>query len=301
MMSFEEFKEILREEVADKVDDEVTIVTVPKNNDIEIDALSVKGSSSNIAPIIYLTRYYDDYNNGRSIESIVNSIVSLIERESGINEDIINMLYDFETMREYIMLKLVNKDKNSLLLSKAPYLEYLDLAIVCIINVPLVQAGGEGCMIVLDNHLEMWGIDKDELFEIARRNSMIHRPAVIRGMNDIIRDMIVDYEEMDDIHALLDSADTGLYVITNQQGNNGAVTITYENVLRNFANAIDNNIFILPSSIHEAILVPEKYSMGAEELRNMVQTVNSTEVDEKEVLSDNVYYYDRTIDKITIA
>lgn len=96
-MSFEEFKEILREKVADTVDGEVTVVTVPKNNGVQLDALNVKRTGCNIAPVVYLAGYYNDYNKGRSIENIVEGIVSLCEREAGISEEIIN---DFKVIRK---------------------------------------------------------------------------------------------------------------------------------------------------------------------------------------------------------
>lgn len=90
MVNFEEFKEILREEVAGNVDGEVKVVAVPKNNGVKLEALSVKSKTSNIAPLIYLDSYYKDYNNGRSIDSIVDSIISICKRESGVSSELIN-------------------------------------------------------------------------------------------------------------------------------------------------------------------------------------------------------------------
>lgn len=101
MISFEEFKEILREKVADIVDGEVTVVTVPKNNGVQLKTLSVKRTGCNVAPLVYLAGYYNDYNKGRSIEDILEGIVSLFERESSISEEIINDFMDYDKMKDY--------------------------------------------------------------------------------------------------------------------------------------------------------------------------------------------------------
>ena len=131
---------------------------------------------------------------------------------------------------------------------------------------------------------------------------MKNNPAVIKNMTDIIRELYIDrFGDDEDTCAMIDSMDYDMYVMTNKNKFYGAVTITYEKVLKDFANLKNCNLYILPSSIHECILIPEDYTEDASGLREMVQSVNSTEVSDEEVLSDNVYYYDRNSDKITIA
>lgn len=305
MISFEEFKEIIREEVTDKVDGEVTIVTVPKNNGVRLDALSIKNSTSNIAPIIYLDSYYKDYNNDRSIESIVNSIISICKRESGIKDEVIRNFTDFSIMKDYIQSKLVNKESNIELLKNVPHREFLDLAIVYIANIPFGDENGEGTVQINRNHMEMWGINEEEMFNIAKFNSVNNNPAIIKSMNDVIKDMYINEvlgeQEEDELCAMIDSEENYLYVLTNISKHSGAITITYENVLRNFANEKNCNLYILPSSIHEVLLVLEEDNIEVAQLKEMVQSVNQTELDEMELLSNNVYYYDRKTDKITIA
>jgi hypothetical protein len=50
--------------------------------------------------------------------------------------------------------------------------------------------------------------------------------------------------------------------MTNDRASHGAAAVLYENVLKQFADGIDRDLFILPSSIHELLLVPyEKISV----------------------------------------
>lgn len=305
MISFEEFKEILREGVANNIDAEVTVVTVPKNNGIKLDALSIKSKSSNIAPLIYIAGYYDEYNNGRGIESIVDSIIMICKRESGISYEIISKFTDYSIMKDYIQTKLINKKSNLELLENVPHKDFLDLAIVCMVILPFDEEHGDGTVLVNRYHMERWGISEEEMFNVAIANSMEKNPAVIRVMNEIIKEMYIEnaleVQEEDEICAMIDSMDSKLYVLTGTRKYNGAVVITYENVLRDFAKEKNCNIFILPSSIHEGILVLEEEGMSAVELREMVKSVNQTQLAETEVLSNSVYYYDRETNKITIA
>ena len=302
MKSFEEFKEIVRDEVAKRVEGEVATVTMTKNNSVKLDALSVKRKSSNISPVIYLDNYYSEYSNGRSIESIVDSIVFTARSESNVNIDIVSDFMDFNKIRDGIEIKLINRDKNIELLSNVPYVEFLDMAIVFIVNVALEEDDGKATVLINNSHVKMWGITKEALHDIAKKNSLKNNPAVIKNMTDIIRELYIDrFGDDEDTCAMIDSMDYDMYVMTNKNKFYGAATITYEKVLKDFANLKNCNLYILPSSIHECILIPEDYTEDASGLREMVQSVNSTEVSDEEVLSDNVYYYDRFSDKITIA
>lgn len=305
MISFEVFKEILREKVADNVDGDVTIVTILKNNGVKLEALSIKRKTSNIAPLVYLADYYKAYSEGRSIESIVDSIILSCKRECSINNQILNQFMDYSIMKEYLQTKIINRDTNAELLKNVPHREFLDLAIVCTLNIPFQEENGEGSVLINKQHMNIWKISEDEMFSVAKVNSLEKNPAVIKSMNDVIKDMyisnVLEEQEEDELFAMIDSADSYLYVLTNTSKHNGAVAITYENVLKEFANTKNCNLYILPSSIHEVIIVPGKDKTKATELREMVQSVNRTELQEIEILSDNVYYYDREKDKITIA
>lgn len=306
MISFEEFKEILREEVANKVDGEVSIVTVAKNNGVKLDALSVKSKLCNIAPLVYLDSFYKDYKKGRSIDSIVMTIVSINEQDSGINKEVINNFCDYDVMKEYLEIKLINKESNKELLKTVPHLDFLDLVIVCMIKLPFEKEKGAGTVLIHKHHFEKWDISIDEMFDVAANNSMEKNPAVIRCMNDVIKEMYIgncdlEEQEEDELCTMIDSMDSKLYVLTNQTKINGSVTIAYQDVLRDFAEKKNSNLYILPSSIHEVIILLEEENTNADDLRAMVQSVNSTELDEMEVLSNSVYYYDRELDKITIA
>ena len=93
-----------------------------------------------------------------------------------------------------------------------------------------------------------------------------------------------------------------LFVMSNGDYMNGASVILYKDVLRDFAKYMEHDLYILPSSIHEVIiLLDNEYAKAPEELARMVRETNRIVVDREEILSDHVYYYDREKDEIRIA
>ena len=83
-----------------------------------------------------------------------------------------------------------------------------------------------------------------------------------------------------------------MYVVTNQKKLSGAACMTYDGLLENFGKRLQKNFYILPSSVHEIILVPDENLEDAQRLQSMVREVNETQVSGEEVLTNSVYYYD---------
>ncbi|MBQ7925064.1 MAG: hypothetical protein IJ335_02090, partial [Lachnospiraceae bacterium] len=50
--------------------------------------------------------------------------------------------------------------------------------------------------------------------------------------------------------------------------------------------------YILPSSVHEVILLKDDGEESPSKLQEMVREINQCEVDPTEVLSDSIYHYD---------
>ena len=92
-----------------------------------------------------------------------------------------------------------------------------------------------------------------------------------------------------------------LYLLTNQMGYNGAAAILYEGVLKNFAEEVGKDLILLPSSIHEVLLLPDNGDSDYEALSALVREVNEAQVRREEWLSDHVYRYLKEEDRIIAA
>ena len=205
---------------------------------------------------------------------------------------------DFTKASKRIVFKLVNKKMNEKLLESIPYTDYMDLAMVYYYMLPETRqekgSGDCGATILIQNsHLKLWKVKKEEVEQVAKENTPKLLPAAIIGMTQMLREMLGE----DKFPEELDAESLPMYILSNEKRQNGAAAMAYPETIGNFANACGKNVYIIPSSVHELILVPET---GMEkDLNEMVCEVNRTQLDPKDVLSDHVYYYDRQEKQLT--
>lgn len=268
---------------------EPEIHTVLKNNDTKLNALTIRRDGSQIAPTIYLESYYDAYCCGRDISDIVDEILSVYEKS--LPEDVPDLAFftDYSKVKEKLALKLINYDRNRELLCDVPYQPFLDLAVVCYCLLSESDTGN-ATVLIRNAHLTTWGIEKETLFQDAAQNAKQMLSSEIMDMNSILKD----------VFGSEDLTPSGrLFVLSNRLRLNGASCILYDDVLRNFSDETDSGFYVLPSSIHEVILMPEKERTGTEDaLTRMITEINRSEVPETDILSDHAYYYDRSVHQI---
>jgi len=204
-------------------------------------------------------------------------------------------------MKPYIFYRLVSLERNEKLLGEIPYIEFLDLAVTfhCLVR---SEEEGIGTIRISDDQVEQWDIKLEELKELAFDNTARLFPPLIRTMEEVIKGLL-DRENID--NEIFDYDDKQyeaypMYILTNEKGINGASCILYKDVIKDFANLIKSDLYILPSSIHELILIPMESAIEKERLSQMVVEINSSQVPVDEVLSDHVYIYSRKTDAITM-
>lgn len=316
-MDYTEFLGYVLESITTIMGEEsqVTVRKVLKNNDIELDALTITEQDSNISPTIYLNPYYEEYLKGRSPGDIISEITNLYEEHKGKLLFDINYFRDFKKIKRKVVFKLINYAANDKLLSDVPYVRMLDLAVVfyCLIDSEFM---GSATALIHTLHMEMWNTTVEELYELAKVNTPRLLGMDLRNMNDIMKDMFQselkeicnsDYtagnsseEDMRSMDSITDQflmelrgdrSDVSMYVLTNRLKLNGASCILYQDVLADFAKEQGRDLYILPSSIHEVILIPAYSIVSEDELTNMVQEVNEEEVDAGDQLSDHIYIF----------
>lgn len=194
----------------------------------------------------------------------------------------------FENIQDRIFMRLINFEQNQRLLENVPYIPFLDLAITFYC---LIERSEEAIasFIVTNQIRSDWELDLSKLFKLAMKNTPHLFPAVISTMDEIVEAML--QREMIELQEYY--RENPVYVMSNLWEINGAAVLLYENVLKDFADRCQMDFYVLPSSIHEVLLVPCDGRFSEEELRAMVVEVNRTQVPKEEVLSDTVYLYHR--------
>lgn len=289
----------------------VEISKVSKNNSVELDSLVVFKGDINIAPHIYLMPYYESYLSGTRLEELVERLCSMY-RHCSIPMLGDNLFHDFELIKSYVVYRLVNYEKNKEILETVPHLRLLDLAITFHY---MVRDDGEtiGTIRITNEHISYWNVNKEQLLKLANSNTIRLLPSRIRSMEEVLREILDEFDgdELDlsepcdervdnEFEIKRSNNEHQMYVLSNQKGIHGASCLLYPNGVKKLANYLNSDLYILPSSIHEVILVPWASNLSVEMLNSMVQDINQTQVPEEEILSNHIYYYSREKNKITM-
>lgn len=286
-MNYQQFTTELKEKVASLLDEDISLQlhTTLKNNGKERTGIAIEDKQVNIHPTIYLEEYYLHFQNGISIEEIAENIVQLYQEVRFQQSFDFESIKDFSAIHPKITYKLINVQKNEVLLQTLPHILYLDLAIVFYVLFD-VEDHAASTIPITYRLMEVWGKDVTEIYQIALDNSPLLLPAAFKSMRIVIKELLGEpcVEE-------IRSTDI-MFVLTNPLRNFGAACMLYNGILEQIYGTLGENYYILPSSIHEVIIVPESQACSKEELLDMVRFVNETQVDLEDILSDSVYYYD---------
>lgn len=306
---YNKFVEDITELVVEKMGKEYKprIFKVTKNNSLELDSLVLLKEGKNFAPNIYLLPYYEAYREGVDIYELAERLCGIYQNCTTPLQEV-DFTYSFDEMKPNIVYRLVNYDRNKKLLEKVPHIRYLDLAITfhCLVH---NNADGIGTIRITSEHMELWKVSIKELQVLAVKNTIKRFPPTIRSMEDVIKKMLQEECNEDEFPLelekdLFDNGDCSnhhkMYILSNLKGINGATCLLYDNVLMRFSEKLRSDLYILPSSIHEVIIVPFDKSISKVSLSEMVKDVNQNQVAEDEVLSDKVYYYSRENNAITL-
>lgn len=272
---------------------------VRKNNGILRQGLLIFSEGQKVVPTIYLESFLEAYESGTPFGAVVAGVLSVYGRD--VPKDSIDMEFfqSFGKVKDRICYRLVGRAGNKGLLEDLPHVEFLDLAI-CFYYAYDGSSIGEGSVPIYNSHVEMWETSVAELLELARENTPRLFPWECRPMDELLEELTgIKWEDGDgDMGSIF--TEMPMKVLGNVKRTHGAACILYPGVLEGIAGD-GKNLFIIPSSIHETILVPDTGRESRDELKRMISEVNSTQVPPEEVLSDSLYYYDARGKKIVIA
>lgn len=282
-----EIKNYLPEEYADAT---VTVSEVVKNNDNTLIALAILKPEQNLTPSIYLDDFYEKYLSGESMESIFEDIVT-IRVEADIPEQFDpNLILNFENCRERIYPRLISIKLNQKMLQDKPYRVMEDLAVIYYIKIGELT-DGSATIIVNTEMLNQWHITEDNLWKIALENEK-QTTYVFQSLNKLLKSfkggMVMynpEYDEEDEDEKLQ------MYIVTNKNNVLGSSVLLNKSYLKAIEDVI-GRYYILPSSIHEIIVIPQYRIDSVDELREMVCEVNDEKVLEDDILSYSVYMFD---------
>ena len=285
-ISYEEYLKLMQQEMTSKTGQRVELQKIRKNNGIVLDGLVILSKETNVSPTIYLNRYYQEFlEKGKQI--VVDKILALYEESKTEIFFHVDMLRDFNKVKDKIKMKLINYEKNKELLETIPYRKVLDLAIVFMIVLETEDACEFGTIQVHNGFLNYWKIQEDSLYQIAKENMANDFQTI--PLENIVNAVLENGLEKE----IVDELDFPLYILTTHSRLHGAIGMLQTELLNAFMQKHQTEkLIILPSSIHEVLLVP--YEIAEEDLDfyTIVHDVNETQLATQEILSNTVYVYD---------
>lgn len=196
---------------------------------------------------------------------------------------------DFESIRGKIAARLVNRERNPEMLREMPGREFLDLAVVY--HLLLVSDGsGQAVMQIRNEHMKIWNVTEEELYACACANMRDLCPAVLESMDEFMECLLGTGEDGKALYSG-DESVSPLYILTNRSGVYGASVVLDPDTLRRAADRLGGDLLILPSSIHEVLLLRLGDCENLQWLRRVVYMINRKELREEDILSDSVYCY----------
>lgn len=299
-MTYNQFLNYVKEQSVYELDHpedyQATINHVIKNNSVELDGISLHKHGESLSPTVYLNHFYEEYLEGRPLKSIVGEVISTLKEDVPHLEIPANLFDDYESVKPHIILRLVNYEKNAPQLENCPYIPFCDLAITFRWLVHH-DSYGIASALITNRELEHWNISMEELYTVAIQNTMQLFPAKICPMHEILKEYINNEDDFQQLQSFADP-DMLLYVLTNRNHINGSTCMIYENVLSDFAQKANSDLYILPSSIHEVLLITANYGLNEESLLKLVHDANRSVVENIDILSDSIYRYDMEQNRI---
>lgn len=292
IIEFDSFAEEVRKAMELKYpDNKVEIKRVTKNNGVIYTGVSIKDENELIYPTMYLEPFYEELD-GELTDEALEKMCRVYESRR-IGEPLsLNYLKDYEEIRKGLRCKLINYDSNRAFLEDVPHRLFMDLAIVPYYAfkkddiTPLIN--GEATFVVRNSHLEMWNRGADPVLEDAISNTFREEEVSIVGIYEMLKKLNPAFSCTPD-----KEAECPMYIMSTC-GPNGAVSMMYKDKISEFCDVRDCDVYIIPSSINEVILVPADNNMEPSMINDMIREINRTQLDAVEVLSDHVYYFERS-------
>lgn len=278
--------------------------TVLKNNNLILHGIAIKSAGSNTAPTFYLDGYFERKYTSKETAIDIAEHYKKMEQKAPLDFNVEDIL-DYDKVQEKICYKVIGAEANRQYLeSGVPYGEIAgNLAVTY-----YIALGDDATVAVNNAIMEMWGIDEDELYAVADMNTARLFPPTFESMSETMLHILEQngqieglkyqygLEEMDNqtfkkfIVDQLDITEMPIYVLRTGESPFGAAAILYDGVLEMVREKIGRDFLLLPSSVHETLIVPYDTELSISDFREIVQEVNATQVEITERLSDSVYF-----------
>ncbi len=256
-------------------------------NNVRREVMVIRVDQERATPCIPLESLYAMHQLGETLEEIIDKVVAIVQDNPNITVEDIKRIQNWDYVKELVEVRIVGTENNQEFLSEVPHREFLDCSVIYYLNVDSWIVGDRHASIKITNqNMSMWGITIEELDKCASTN-YLKKEITFQSMQEVLAELLENEQEGD-----LEDESKPMYVLSNKERQYGAVVMTDDKMLQSVYQKLKGDYYILPSSLHELILVPIEMAIEISELKEMVVSINEAVVSDDEILSNSIYYYD---------
>ena len=262
----------------------VNVKDVEKANGMSYRGIVVADDQLGMGVTINMDKHYKMYLAGRPVDEIVDLVqqqaMDAFEEKPDVD---ISRMKDYESLCSNVIMEAVSREKNAEYLQNVPHFDMADLSIIYRVNVAESRNQGIGVITVDNRLLNSMGVSQDQFQKDVFDQVLAGEPPILKPLTEVLGGSFIgDGSELDG----------GLFLATNSNALYGASVIAIPGFLDQAAEELGGSFYILPSSVHEVLLLKNDQAMDVQNLENMVQEINESIVSPEEQLSDRVYHYD---------
>ena len=282
---------------------EFEVVQDVKNNGVLFTGLRAHVPGESISPVLYLNDFYDEVKKGASLEEMMETIAGCIENCRNVammNQNVGS--HDINMLQDKVTPMLINGKANRDMLQSMPHVLVEDLAMLFKVDLKMPGSSGIGTLKVKNEMLEYWGISKEELYNRAVSNVQKYDAPRLVPMSEMVFELSMNRDSDTNLlknpEMFSDYKNEVIFVLTNKFRHHGTAALVCPEVMNKISELMPEGFYILPSSIHETLIISKECDLNPKCLGQMVRDINHDMVEREEVLSDRVYEYDKDLGKI---
>lgn len=281
----------------DREDIEVKYTEMVKANDMRMHGLMLTPRGDIGGRTVYLDDLFDRHEDGEDMDVLKDEIILRCEcgLEAGAPPLAAALELDFESVRPRLTVRLLGVRNNISYMAERPYIDVgSGLALIAVINSE--PAAMSEWVIAVTNDLlkEHIGCDKETLLTAALRNTMKIEPPMLMSLEEHMYSNLVRHVDTPDYltQEIAPERLHGPFMLTNTSSFQGAAALFYPGVMERIADVFGCGYYVLPSSIHELIILPDITEPDVDGLRATVIEANTTVISREELLAWDVFHYD---------
>lgn len=263
------------------------------NNGFDQDKmLSITDPNSRITKAIPLDSFFMEYTSGRDLAEICSVLAETYKEICRHENSLLESMQDFKLAEDSICYRLANLEKVRSHPTPIPYVPFIDMAVVFFVSI--AESDWLTTIAVSESMMRGWGIsDTDRLCATAHRNTCRLFPARLEPMSDLLNSLLPEQDRVDDLLY-------PMFVLSNSRRMYGSAVMLYDEAIKLSADMLRDDLIIIPSSIHELLLIPVSNCGSVESMKEAVLYTNRTVLDADDVLSNSIYYYSKKRDAFRI-